>query len=51
MHVRLITNLGYRFYAHRLHRFYNCDWMLDPRADEAPSEPIVPITVSGAPLS
>lgn len=51
MHVRFITNLGYRFYAHRLHRFYNCDWMLDPRADEAPREPIVPITVSGAPLS
>ncbi len=25
-HVALIANLGYRFYAHRLHRFYNCDW-------------------------
>ena len=23
-----VTNLGYRFYAHNLHRFYNCDWML-----------------------
>jgi radical SAM superfamily enzyme YgiQ (UPF0313 family) len=22
------TNLGYRFYAHRLHQYYNCDWML-----------------------
>ena len=20
------ANLGYRFYAHNLHRFYNCDW-------------------------
>jgi radical SAM superfamily enzyme YgiQ (UPF0313 family) len=20
------VNLGYRFYAHNLHRFYNCDW-------------------------
>jgi radical SAM superfamily enzyme YgiQ (UPF0313 family) len=20
------ANLGYRFYAHHLHRFYNCDW-------------------------
>jgi hypothetical protein len=22
------VNLGYRFYAHNLHRFYNCDWRL-----------------------
>ena len=28
LHVRLITNFGYRFYAHNLHRFYNCDWIL-----------------------
>ena len=26
--VALTTNLGYRFYAHNLDRFYNCDWML-----------------------
>lgn len=26
-HVSMITNLGYRFYAHRLHRFYTCDAM------------------------
>ncbi|HKH43402.1 MAG TPA: hypothetical protein VKM72_01930 [Thermoanaerobaculia bacterium] len=26
--VRLGTNLGYRFYAHNLHRFHNCDWIL-----------------------
>lgn len=26
--VRLGTNLGYRFYAHNLNRFYNCDWIL-----------------------
>nr|WP_253946152.1 cobalamin-dependent protein [Niveibacterium sp. COAC-50] len=24
------ANLGYRFYAHNLHRFYNCDWHLSP---------------------
>jgi radical SAM superfamily enzyme YgiQ (UPF0313 family) len=24
------ANLGYRFYAHNLHRFYNCDWPIDP---------------------
>ncbi|MCA9009056.1 MAG: radical SAM protein [Planctomycetaceae bacterium] len=27
LHVALTTNLGYRYYAHRLHRFYTCDWM------------------------
>lgn len=26
--VKLATNLGYRFYAHNLSRFYNCDWIL-----------------------
>lgn len=24
------ANLGYRFYAHHLHRFYTCDWHLSP---------------------
>lgn len=24
--LALMSNLGYRFYAHRLHRFYTCDW-------------------------
>jgi hypothetical protein len=23
--IALGTNLGYRYYAHRLHRFYHCD--------------------------
>jgi radical SAM superfamily enzyme YgiQ (UPF0313 family) len=26
--VKLGTNLGYRFYAHHMSRFYNCDWMI-----------------------
>ena len=26
--VRVGANLGYRFYAHNLKRFYNCDWVL-----------------------
>lgn len=26
--VRLGTSLGYRFYARRLSRFYNCDWII-----------------------
>jgi radical SAM superfamily enzyme YgiQ (UPF0313 family) len=27
--LALATNLGYRFYAHNLHRYYNCDWVMD----------------------
>ena len=30
------ANLGYRFYAHRLHKFYNCDWFIGQEA--APRE-------------
>ena len=30
LRVALATNLAYRFYAYRLHRFYTCDWMIDP---------------------
>ncbi len=26
--VRIGANLAYRFYAHNLHRFYNCDWVI-----------------------
>jgi len=26
-HVATLTNLGYRHYAHNLHRYYTCDWM------------------------
>ena len=28
MALWLITNTGYRFYAHHLRDFYNCDWMI-----------------------
>lgn len=31
------ANVGYRFYAHNLHRFYTCDWFLD--AAVVPAEP------------
>ena len=44
-HVKLATNLGYRFYARNLQRFYNCDWMVDMTRLE--SEPIVPLTAAG----
>jgi radical SAM superfamily enzyme YgiQ (UPF0313 family) len=26
--IALTANLGYRHYAHNLHRFYNCDWII-----------------------
>lgn len=29
------VNLGYRFYAHRLHKFYNCDWPIDSMMRQA----------------
>jgi radical SAM superfamily enzyme YgiQ (UPF0313 family) len=36
--VKVGTNLGYRFYAHNLSRFYNCDWIIGrtPRGDHRP---------------
>lgn len=36
--VKLGTNLGYRFYAHHLSRYYNCDWIIGraPRATALP---------------
>ena len=38
--VRLGTNLGYRFYANNLSRFYNCDWIIGraPRYAPVPDE-------------
>jgi radical SAM superfamily enzyme YgiQ (UPF0313 family) len=43
--VKLGTNLGYRFYAHNLTRFYNCDWIIGrtsniAKADER-AQPLV----------
>ena len=35
--VRLGTNLGYRFYAHNLSRFYNCDWNIGHSTQRTPS--------------
>ena len=36
LRVALATNLAYRFYAYRLHRFYTCDWMMDRAPSPAP---------------
>ena len=49
--VRLATNLGYRFYAHHLNQFYNCDWIIGrpDRSKAAWEEPTpVALTVSAA---
>lgn len=29
--LAIVSNLGYRFYAHHLHDFYNCDWIIGQR--------------------
>ena len=42
--VAVLTNLGYRHYAHNLARFYTCDWAeaLDPFSTLAPKPPVSP---------
>lgn len=40
--VAAMTNLGYRYYAHRLHRFYTCDWVLNPVRPDHSSELLSP---------
>jgi radical SAM superfamily enzyme YgiQ (UPF0313 family) len=41
--TRIATNLGYRFYANRLSRFYNCDWIIGP----APERDVPPGASAG----
>lgn len=43
--VKLGTNLGYRFYAHNLSRFYNCDWIIG----RVPSRPVKRIEAAAIP--
>jgi len=45
--VKLGTNLGYRFYAHHLSRFYNCDWIIG----RAPARPEILTSQSLAPVA
>jgi hypothetical protein len=35
-YVASITNLAYRYYAHHLDRFYNCDLMIPTSRSVAP---------------
>ena len=36
--VKLGTNIGYRFYAHNLARFYNCDWIIGSSGQNQPNK-------------
>jgi radical SAM superfamily enzyme YgiQ (UPF0313 family) len=47
--LAITANLGYRYYAHRLHRFYTCDWFLPkdkPAKSLAPLIPVEALTAS-----
>jgi radical SAM superfamily enzyme YgiQ (UPF0313 family) len=47
-HVKLATNVGYRFYAHNLHRFYTCDAMVGPDwRSPLRTGSMVPLTMGG----
>lgn len=48
--VRLGTNLGYRFYAHHLSRYYNCDWIIGRSRNASFGQEVerVPLTISAA---
>jgi radical SAM superfamily enzyme YgiQ (UPF0313 family) len=44
-HVAITTNLGYRYYAYRLHRFYHCDTWMDPSPLIRRNEPAQPMAL------
>jgi len=48
--VRLTTNLGYRFYANHLNKFYNCDWIIgrSDRMTSAQTDPRPTLTLPEA---
>ena len=41
--VKLGTNLGYRFYANNLSRFYNCDWIIGRTQNNHAVPPVQPV--------
>jgi hypothetical protein len=45
--ISIPANLGYRFYAHHLNRYYTCDWSL-PEGEGAP-HPALRATLSPQP--
>jgi radical SAM superfamily enzyme YgiQ (UPF0313 family) len=44
LHVAISTNLGYRYYANHLDRFYHCDWMLRSQSLRKRSREALPDT-------
>lgn len=46
--VRIGTNLGYRFYAHHLSQFYNCDWIIGQAPATRPSQDAARDAMAGA---
>jgi radical SAM superfamily enzyme YgiQ (UPF0313 family) len=50
--LAMSANLGYRFYARNLHRFYNCDWQTTALFSERrifPETPQAPLTAAASP--
>lgn len=44
--VRLGTNLGYRFYANHLSRFYNCDWIIGSTRNTPSTDVLQPVQLT-----
>ncbi len=42
-----IANMGYRFYAHHLNSFYNCDWIIGQLEPQQTTQPADLIQVTG----
>jgi len=42
--ISIIANLGYRYYAHHLHDYYNCDWYVG-QLGKSPANPVEKQTV------
>lgn len=40
--LAITANLGYRFYAHNLHRFYTCDWPIQSLPPRTRMSPVAP---------
>jgi radical SAM superfamily enzyme YgiQ (UPF0313 family) len=49
--ARVATNLGYRFYANHLSRFYNCDWIIGRGVRDANRVTNVPPTADPVPVA
>lgn len=41
--LALTANLGYRFYAHNLHRFYTCDWPIQAMPLRSPTSTTISV--------